>query len=101
VFEVPFVRSVAKGLIPGHATAADAHDLASAQSIRIPIAVNDLEISFNSQRTIAIDSDLGSGHLLAILGRNICREYGTISIFIELMVELVEIFSAFLKLMVV
>src|ERR1700743_1983741 len=68
VFEMSLVRAVANGFVLGHAAAADAHELAPAQAIGVSVPVYDLEISFNSQRTIAIDGDLGGGHLLAIFG---------------------------------
>jgi hypothetical protein len=72
------MRTIAKGFILGHATATDAHDLASAETIRGPIAIYDLEIPFDSDGAIAIDSDLGGGHLYlfwVFWGAKICREY--------------------------
>jgi hypothetical protein len=70
VFKVALMRTIAKGFILGHATATDAHDLASAETISGPIAIYDLEIPFDSDGTIAIDSDLGGGHLyLCVLAR--------------------------------
>ena len=47
MLEVTFVRSIAKGFILRHPTSADAHDLASAKTIRGPITIYDLEISFD------------------------------------------------------
>jgi hypothetical protein len=47
VFEVAFVGAVAEGLVLGLAAAAEADDLAAAESVRLAVTVYYLEISFN------------------------------------------------------
>lgn len=100
MLEMTFVRPIAKGLVLGHTATADTHDLPSCQPIWRSIAIYDLEIPFDFQRTIAIDGNLGSGHFRTFLARNIGCENQRFPIFIELIPTLVEMFSPFFERMV-
>jgi hypothetical protein len=53
---------ITERFILGAPTAADIDDLPATQAVGRSIAVNDLEISFYFNRTVAIDCDLGRGH---------------------------------------
>ena len=88
MLEMAPVRTVAKRFVLGEAAAANADNLPSGEAVRCSIAIDDLEISFQFERSVAIDDDLCCGHDCVI-----CGQIKGKSVLIERLAEFVEIIS--------
>jgi hypothetical protein len=96
MFEMAFVGTIAKRLVLGEAAAADADDLSSCEAIWCSIAIDDLEISFQFERSVAIDDDLCCGHDCVI-----CGQIKGKLVLIERLTEFVEIISGLSRVVIV
>ena len=96
MLEMAFVGTVAKRLVLGEAAAADTDDLPSCEAVWCSIAIDNLEISFQFERSVAIDYDLCCGHDCVI-----CGQIKGKSVLIERITEFVEIISGLLRVVIV
>jgi hypothetical protein len=89
------VGAVAKGFVLRETAAANADDLPSAEAVGCSIAIDDLKIAFQFDRSVAVDYHLSCGH-----GFVICGQIKPKSVLIERLTEFVEIISGLSRHMV-
>ena len=72
-----FVGTVAEGLVLGKSATANGNDLASAEVVFVTIAVYDLEITFYFERTVVVDCNFCSCHIVGLGRENKGKRFRT------------------------